>query len=249
MKAGPVSHTGRHRDHGAGDQAADHAGERAFHAGADHHHARLGQPFATAHQAVNAGDSDVVDGVHVIAHQFRGDLGFLRHRDIAGAGADHGDASLAMYGAVAPEADGSGKREVLGVGELGGDKGGALAVGARNQNILGIGQQALRDATPWSGVLPWAKMTSGMPWRRARWWSTLANPRSSNGMCRMRPMAASISTAPVRTCSNSARSWSWSMTPEYQKRRGWPSAAAGLEHRIHTRPNQSTKKNPRKYRL
>src|ERR1035437_252563 len=41
MKAGPVSYAGRHRDHGAGDQAADHAGERAFHAGADHHHTRL----------------------------------------------------------------------------------------------------------------------------------------------------------------------------------------------------------------
>ena len=145
LKAGAVSHAGGHGDHRAGDQTADDAGQRAFHAGADHHHARLGQPLAIAHQAVNAGDSDIVDGVHFVAHQFGGDLGFLGHRDIAGAGADHGDPALAVHGAVAPEADGAGKRKVFGAGELRGDQGGALAVGARDQHVLGIGQQALRD--------------------------------------------------------------------------------------------------------
>ena len=76
------------------------------------------QPFAIAHQAVNAGDSDIVDGVHVIAHQFGGDLGFFRDRNIAGAGADHGDPALAVHGTVAPEADGAGERKIFGFRQL-----------------------------------------------------------------------------------------------------------------------------------
>src|SRR5882724_876239 len=42
-------------------------------------------------------------------------------------------------------------------------------------------------------------MTSGMPERTRRWWSILAKPRSSNGMCRRRATASSGETAPLRT--------------------------------------------------
>ena len=43
--------------------------------------------------------------------------GFFGHRNIAGSGADDGDASLCRYGAVAPEADRAGSGEILGFRE------------------------------------------------------------------------------------------------------------------------------------
>ena len=153
VKTGSVSDAGGYGDHRAGDQAADYAGERAFHARADHDHAGFDQAFAIVHQAVNAGDSDVVDGVHVIAHQFRGDLGLFGDRDIAGAGADHGNSSFAAQGAVAPEADRPGKGQIFGLRKLCGDQVGAFAVGAGNQNILSVSQQALGDGNHLPGCL------------------------------------------------------------------------------------------------
>ena len=145
VKAGPITHAGGNGDDGTGDQAADHTGQGAFHAGADHYHPRLCQALAIVHQAVNSGDADIVDGVHIIAHQLRRDLRFLRYGDVAGAGTDHGNSALAVNGVVAPEANGAGERQVLRIGHPGGDHGGAFAIGARNQDVTGVSYQALRD--------------------------------------------------------------------------------------------------------
>ena len=49
-------------------------------------------------QAVNAGHAHVGDQLHGVAHQARGNGGFLGHGQVAGAGADHADGSLARRG-------------------------------------------------------------------------------------------------------------------------------------------------------
>src|SRR5262245_10700663 len=62
-----------------------------------------------------------------------------------------------------------------------------------------------RIATTCAGVLPGQKTASGAPARSARWWSTFANPRSSNGSPRSLATAASTSTRPAFKSSRSAR--------------------------------------------
>src|SRR3989442_10234066 len=56
-----------------------------------------------------------------------------------------------------------------------------------------------------AGVFPSPKITSGIPARRARWWSTLAKPRSSNGKCRRRATPSSGESLPLRTSSKILR--------------------------------------------
>src|ERR1017187_2507108 len=145
VETGAIADAGGDGDHRAGNHAAHHAGKRTLHAGADHDDAGFGEAFAVAHEAVDAGHADIVDGVDFIAHQFRGDPGFLGDRHIAGAGANHGDAAFAVNGAVAPETDGAGEDRVFAAGQLGGDGGGANRVGAGDQNIARILQQAGGD--------------------------------------------------------------------------------------------------------
>ena len=55
---GAVADAGGNGDDGGGDESADDAGERAFHAGANDHDAGGGQPLAVAQKAVNAGLPD-----------------------------------------------------------------------------------------------------------------------------------------------------------------------------------------------
>src|SRR5262245_12843560 len=62
-----------------------------------------------------------------------------------------------------------------------------------------------RIATTCAGVLPGQKTASGAPARSARWWSTFANPRSSNGSPRSLATAASTSMRPAFKSSRSAR--------------------------------------------
>src|ERR1035441_4847365 len=94
--------------------------------------------FRVAHEAVDAGHADIVDGVDFIAHQFRGNPGFLGDRHIAGAGADHTDAAFAVNGAVAPETDGASDHRVFAAGQLGGHGRGANRVGPGDQNVARI---------------------------------------------------------------------------------------------------------------
>src|SRR5207245_10462934 len=55
------------------------------------------------------------------------------------------------------------------------------------------------------GVLSTAKLTSVVTARRARWWSTLAKPRSSTGECRRRASPSSGESLPLRTSSKILR--------------------------------------------
>src|ERR1035438_6564024 len=153
VEARAIADAGGDGDHRAGNHAAHHAGKRTLHAGADHDDAGLGEALAVAHEAVDAGHPDIVDGVDFIAHQFRGDPGFFGHRHIAGAGADHTDAAFAINGAVAPKTDGAGEVRILGAGQLGGDGCGANGVGAGDQNIARILQQASGDGNHLIGGL------------------------------------------------------------------------------------------------
>ena len=56
---------------------------------------------------MNAGDTDVVNGVHLVAHDLGGDLSFFGNRNIAGAGAHYGDDAFSTNGLVAPESNGA----------------------------------------------------------------------------------------------------------------------------------------------
>ena len=80
-------------------------------------------------QAVNAGDSNVVDVLDIVAHQFRGDDGFLGDRNVTGSGGYDYDHALAVLFAVAFEDDGACQRAILCFLNLSGD-GGVLLLGS-----------------------------------------------------------------------------------------------------------------------
>src|SRR5436190_9620585 len=65
-----------------------------------------------------------------------------------------------------------------------------------------------------------------MPCRRARWWSTLAKPRSSKGRWRRRSTASSGDSFFFRTCSNSLRNAS-----EFTRTSGRIFAPYNLDHK------------------
>ena len=67
------------------------------------------------HQAVDACDADIGNRVHFIAHHLRGDLRFLGHEQVAGAGAHYRDLAFAVQRPIAPDAHRAGSRKVLGV--------------------------------------------------------------------------------------------------------------------------------------
>jgi hypothetical protein len=138
VEAGAIADAGGDGDDGAGYKAADGAGERPFHAGADDDDAGLGEALAIVHEAMDAGDPDIVDGIDGIAHDFGGKLGLFGDGHVAGAGADDGDGALAGDGAVAPEADDAGTGEILALGEAAGDGFGALPVGAGDEDVAGV---------------------------------------------------------------------------------------------------------------
>ena len=70
-------------------------GERAFHAGDDDDHARRGEPVALRQEPVQAGDADVVQPVHVVAHDLGRDGGFFCHRYVRSSRRSDQDYSLA----------------------------------------------------------------------------------------------------------------------------------------------------------
>ena len=87
-------------------------------------------------EAVDAGDSDVVEVLDAVAHEFGGDDGFFGDGDVAGAGRDDEDGAfaLAFLGgrAIAMEGDATGKRAVfekVGVG-------GVLALGEGGEDFV-----------------------------------------------------------------------------------------------------------------
>src|SRR5690349_20966110 len=73
-EAGSVTDAGRHGNDWGGDQATDHARKGAFHSGNANDDAGLGEfAFAMLEQAMNAGDTDVVELIDAVAHHARGE--------------------------------------------------------------------------------------------------------------------------------------------------------------------------------
>ncbi len=99
-EAGAVADAGRHGDDRHVDQAADDAGQRAFHAGDDDDDAGGGEAVVLGEQAVEAGDADVVQPVDRVAHDLGGDRGLLGDRQVGGAGG--GDEDRAPAGRAWP---------------------------------------------------------------------------------------------------------------------------------------------------
>src|SRR4029077_1195154 len=85
-----ITYAGWNGNHRNSYQATDYARQRAFHSGADYDHTRLRERFAMRQEAVDACDSDIIDMLNVVAHQFRCDDCFFRDGDVAGScGHDH----------------------------------------------------------------------------------------------------------------------------------------------------------------
>ena len=103
-----VADTGGHGDDGSRLRGHHRAGQRAFHAGADDDNAGAGQSLAIGQQAVNAGDADVVEMLHFVAHDFGSHDGLFSDRNVAGPGGDDGDDSLAIFCGIALQHDGAG---------------------------------------------------------------------------------------------------------------------------------------------
>ena len=70
VEAGPVTDAGRYADDRAGGQAADHAGQSAFHAGHTDDDAGLKNPLALVEQAMDAGHAHIVSPLHPAAQKF-----------------------------------------------------------------------------------------------------------------------------------------------------------------------------------
>ena len=94
-EARAVADAGRDGDDRHVDQAADHARQRAFHAGDDDDDAGGGEAVVLGEQPVQAGDADVVEPVDRVAHDLAADDRFFGDREIRGPGGgdDDGPAS------------------------------------------------------------------------------------------------------------------------------------------------------------
>src|ERR1700681_2060840 len=144
-----ITYTGWNGNHRDAYQAADYARQRAFHSGADYDHTRLCERSAMRQQAVDARDSDIIDMLNVIAHQFRGDDCFFGDRDVAGScGHDH-DHALAVQFAIALEYDGTGDWPIFWAifcQVHSGGHGGKLFLGSSGrQHVSAVGGQAGED--------------------------------------------------------------------------------------------------------
>src|SRR6266446_6742797 len=133
---------GNHRD---AYQAANHGRQRAFHSGADYDHPRLREGSAMRQQAVDARDSDVINMLNVIAHQFRGDDRFLGYRDVAGSRRHNYDNALAVSLAITLEHDGASDWAILCQVYSGGDGGKLFLGGSRRQYVAAVSGQAAED--------------------------------------------------------------------------------------------------------
>ena len=103
-----VADAGRNRDHGNAQQSADHACQRAFHAGHDHDDAGLRQRFPDIQQSMNSRDPHIVGGFHLISHEPRRQRRFFGNRDIGSPGADDIDFPIAINLRILNNRDGPG---------------------------------------------------------------------------------------------------------------------------------------------
>src|SRR4030095_6505120 len=92
-KAGAVPDAGWHGNHGGIHQSPYHARKRAFHPGHDDEHAGTEKSRVLGKQTVESGDSDIVESVDAVPHDFCRDGSLFGDWQIGGAG--RGDAHSA----------------------------------------------------------------------------------------------------------------------------------------------------------
>ena len=88
MKTGAISNARRDGNDRALNQPGDHAGQSAFHAGHDNEDMGLLNFREAIEEAVQARNTDIVDALDGVAHDFGGHGGFFSDGNIAGAGGE-----------------------------------------------------------------------------------------------------------------------------------------------------------------
>ena len=94
---------------------------------------------------MNAGYADVVKMLDVVAHDFGGDDGFLRHRNVAGPGGNDGDVALAVLLVIALQDNRPRQFSVFRLAYFLFDCGELLLAGASGQNIAFVLRQPRKN--------------------------------------------------------------------------------------------------------
>ena len=90
-EAGSVSDRGRHGDHRTLDETGDHRWQCALHSGNHHQRARGAQPLERGKQAMDPGNTDIVDAVDRVSEVIVSNRFFLGHREIGCPGRHNRD--------------------------------------------------------------------------------------------------------------------------------------------------------------
>lgn len=106
---GSVTDTGRHRNDGSRNEAADNRRQRAFHARADDQDGGALQLRALREQAVQTGDAYIGDKLDGVPHQFGGDACLFGDREIARSCTNDGYRSGCEWRGTLAECDASAK--------------------------------------------------------------------------------------------------------------------------------------------
>ena len=131
-----IAHAGGDGDDRLGNEARDHARQRAFHSGHDHNHVGLLDGFETTEQSMQPGDPNVINPLHIVAHDFRSDDGFFGHGQIAGSGAKDGNGAGSLGLKCFLDCNATGNFVMNGVGEFAFQGAGVLGFDARDKEAL-----------------------------------------------------------------------------------------------------------------
>ena len=103
FERGAVSDAGRNGHHRCAGQSADHAGERALHAGDDDQRIGIGDHVELGEEPVQAGDTDVGDQGCLDPGGAQCGQRLVGNGSITGAGGDHHDTTVEQIGRCTPE--------------------------------------------------------------------------------------------------------------------------------------------------
>ena len=110
-EARAVADAGWHGNHRRGDETANDAGKGAFHSRNANDDTGLRElAFAVLEQAMNPGDTDVVELIDTVAHHVRREKRFFRDGNVAGARRDNEDHAFSGGFAAAFDGDDAGER-------------------------------------------------------------------------------------------------------------------------------------------
>ena len=138
-KARAVPHAGRNGDDRTAHKTADNARQGALHAGDGDDHLRLGKFLGMSEQAVQAGDTHVVEAIDLVAVELGRQCRLFGDGQVARAGAGDDDASVAVGGGLATHEGELGVRDISQVDAVAEELRGAgclFVVQARDQDAL-----------------------------------------------------------------------------------------------------------------